>query len=342
MDFNLPKGLVDYLAELDRFIAAEIKPLEDQDDNIRFFDHRREHARTNWDEGGLPRHEWEALLREARRRADKAGHFRFALAKELGGSARDVGCGSNLAMAVIREHLAAKGLGLHNDLQNEHSIVGNSVGALLMWNYGTDAQKAEWMEDLAAGKRGFAFGITEPKHGSDATHMETVAVRDGDHWVIDGEKTWNSGIHHASHDMVMARTSGKAGDGHGITAFLVPTSAPGFKIEEYLWTFNMPTDHAHVTLKGVRVPDAAVFGGEGRGLQVVQHFFNENRIRQAASSLGAAQFCINESVAYANVRAPFGKKLSSNQAIQFPLVELQTQCEMIRALIHKKIGRAHV
>ncbi|MEQ1782183.1 MAG: acyl-CoA dehydrogenase family protein [Hyphomonadaceae bacterium] len=335
MDFNLPKGLVEYLAELDRFIETEIKPLEEADDNIRFFDHRREHSRTDWDKGGLPRQEWELLLREARRRADKAGHFRFALAKELGGSARDVGCGPNLAMAVIREHFAAKGLGLHNDLQNEHSIVGNSIGAQLMWNYGTDAQKAEWMDDLAAGKRGFAFGITEPKHGSDATHMETVAVRDGDHWIIDGEKTWNSGIHHASHDMVMARTSGKAGDGHGITAFLVPANAPGFTIEEYLWTFNMPTDHAHVTLKGVRVPHSAIFGGEGRGLMVVQHFFNENRIRQAASSLGAAQFCVNESVKYANTRAPFGKKLASNQAIQFPLVELQTQCEMVRALIHK-------
>lgn len=340
MDFNLPhfglpKRLVAYLDELDRFIETEIKPLENADDNIRFFDHRREHARTDWDKGGLPRHEWEQLLREARRRADKAGHFRFALAKELGGSARDVGCGPNLAMAVIREHFAAKGLGLHNDLQNEHSIVGNSIGALLMWNYGTDAQKAEWMDDLAAGKRGFAFGITEPKHGSDATHMETVAVRDGDEWIIDGEKTWNTGVHVASHDMIMARTSGKAGDGGGITAFLVPIKSPGFTIEEYLWTFNMPSDHAHITLKGVRVPHSSIFGGEGRGLQVVQHFFNENRIRQAASSLGAAQYCINEAVAYANVRAPFGKRLSSNQAIQFPLVELQTQCEMVRALIHK-------
>jgi hypothetical protein len=79
VDFNLPKGLVDYLAELDRFIETEIKPLEEQDDNIRFFDHRREHARTDWDRGGLPRHEWEDLLRQARRKADAAGHFRFAL-----------------------------------------------------------------------------------------------------------------------------------------------------------------------------------------------------------------------------------------------------------------------
>ena len=335
MDFNLPKGLVDYLGELDRFIEAEIKPLEERDDNIRFFDHRREHARTDWDKGGLPRHEWEDLLREARAVADKAGHFRFALPKEMGGAGRDVGCGPNLAMAVIREHFAHKGLGLHNDLQNEHSIVGNSIGAQLMWNYGTPEQKAEWMEALAAGKRGFAFGITEPKHGSDATHMETVARREGDTWIIDGEKTWNTGVHVASHDMVMARTSGKAGDAAGITAFLVPLKAPGVQIERYIWTFNMPSDHAHVTFKGVSVPHGAIFGGEGRGLQVVQHFFNENRIRQAASSLGAAQFCIDESVKYANVRAPFGKRLSSNQAIQFPLVEMQTQCEMVRALIHK-------
>ena len=74
----------------------------------------------------------------------------------------------------------------------------------------------------------------------------------------------------------------------------------------------MPTDHGRVSLRGVRVPDSAIFGGEGRGLQVVQHFFNENRIRQAASSLGAAQYCIDQSVEYAKVRAPFGVPLARN------------------------------
>jgi acyl-CoA dehydrogenase len=165
--------------------------------------------------------------------------------------------------------------------------------------------------------------------------METHAERDGDGWVINGEKTWNTGMHAAQFDLVFARTSGQPGDGAGITAFLVPAGSPGFKVEEFLWTFNMPTDHAHISLTNVRVGDEAVFGGEGRGLQVVQHFFNENRIRQAASSLGAAQFCINEAVEYAKVRKPFGKPLATNQAIQFPLVELHTQCEMLRALIHK-------
>ena len=326
----LPHSLVDYLVELDDFIASTIKPLEELDDNIRFFDHRREDARTDWERGGLPNEEWEQLLHRVKRLADEAGHYRYPFPKEYGG--RD---GTIFGMAVIREHLARKGLGLHNDLQNEHSIVGNNVGLLLMLKYGSDEQQAEWVDDLAEGRRGFAFGITEPEHGSDATHMETVAVRDGDEWIINGEKTWNTGIHKASHDLIFARTSGKAGDGDGITCFLVPSNAEGFEIVEYLWTFNMPTDHAHIRLTDVRVSHAAIFGGEGRGLQVVQEFFNENRIRQAASSLGAAQFCIDESIEYAKQRAPFGKPLATNQGIQFPLVELQTQCEMLRALIRQ-------
>jgi acyl-CoA dehydrogenase len=334
MDFEIPKDLQEYLAELDDFIEREIKPLEEQDDNIRFFDHRREDSRTDWDRGGLPNEQWELLLREARRRADAAGHYRYPFPKEYGGQD-----GTNLGMAVIREHLARKGLGLHCDLQNEHAIVGNNVGLLLMIKYGTEEQKKEWIDDLAEGRRGFAFGITEPNHGSDATWMETTAVRSGpgvdDGWIINGEKTFNTGIHRAQYDMIMARTSGNAGDGDGITAFLTPTDSPGFEILEYLWTFNMPTDHAHIRLTDVHVPHSAIFGGEGRGLQVVQEFFNENRIRQAASSLGAAQFCIDRAVSYAKVRAPFGKPLAQNQGIQFPLVELQTQCEMLRALIHK-------
>src|SRR5436309_2774679 len=207
MNFTIPKDVADFLADMDAFIERELRPLERADDNIRFFDHRREDARTDWHRGGLPNEEWEALLRKVRTMADAAGFYRYPLPRQYGG--RD---GTHRGMAIIREDLAAKRLGPNCDLQ---------------------------------------------------------------------------------------------------------------------------TDHARISLTDVRVPDEAVFGGEGRGLQVVQHFFNENRIRQAASSLGAAQYCIHEAVAYAKVRKPFGKPLAANQAIQFPLVELQTQCEMLRALIHK-------
>src|SRR5215204_1460282 len=161
VDFELPADLKDFLVKIDDFIEREIRPLEQQDDNIRFLDHRREDARTDWERGGLPNKEWEELMREARRRSDRAGLYRYAYPKELGGMG-----GTNLGMAVIREHLAAKGLGLHCDLQNEHMIVGNNVGLLLMIRYGTEQQKKEWIDDLAEGRRGFAFGITEPNHGS--------------------------------------------------------------------------------------------------------------------------------------------------------------------------------
>ncbi|WP_446653168.1 acyl-CoA dehydrogenase family protein [Blastomonas sp.] len=334
MDFTLSAELTAYLAELDAFIVKEIKPLEQADDNIRFFDHRREWARTDFDNGGLPRHDWEALLREAQRRADAAGHWRFSAPKKYGG--KD---GSNLWMAVIREHFAAMGLGLHNDLQNEHSIVGNFPFVAMFEEFGTEAQKQEFILGGFDRTRITAFGLTEPHHGSDATHMETRAVRetrDGvPGWRIDGEKMWITGMHVATHCALFARTSGADGDARGITCLLVPTDTPGLKIEEYLWTFNMPTDHPRLSFTNCWVPESAMLGEEGRGLSLAQSFVHQNRIRQAASSLGAAVFCIEESVKYARERRPFGKALAENQAIQFPLVELATQAEMLRLLIRK-------
>ena len=289
MDFTLPEHLPGLLAEMDEFIEAEIKPLERE--HIQFFDHRRENARTDWDNGGIPRREWEDLLGEMRRRADKAGWLRYGLPSQFGG--RD---GTNVDMAVIREHLAHKGLGLHNDLQDESSIVGNFPQVIMMDRFGTDAQKKEWTEALITGERSMAFGLTEPNHGSDATWLETRAERDGDGWVINGAKRFNTGVHRATHDLVFARTSGEPGQARGISAFLVPTDTPGFTVPYYWWTFNMPTDHGEVELNDVRVPDDAVLGEVDRGLEVGQTFLHENRIRQAASSLGAAQYCIDRAV----------------------------------------------
>ena len=328
MDIDIPADIRRTLEEIDDFIEREIAPLQAQDDNERFFDHRREWARTDFEAGGTPRPEWEALLAEMRRRADAAGWLRLALPQEHGG--RDA---SNLEMAIIREHLATKGLGLFNDLQNESSIVGNFPTVLMMRDHGTEAQKAEWMPGFLDGTRRLAFGLTEPGHGSDATFLETTAVPDGDEWVINGQKRFNSGLHHATHDIVFARTSGEAGSPLGITAFLVPCDAPGFSVDFFWWTFNMPTDHAEVTMTDVRVGAEAVFGRVDHGLDLAQTFVHENRIRQAASSLGAAQHCIDAAVAYANERTTWNRRLSTNQGIQFPLVELHTEAAMLRQLI---------
>ena len=333
MDFEIPAEITALLERIDDFIATEIKPLEEQDDNIRFFDHRREFARTDVEKGGVPRQEWYQLLGEMRRRADAAGLLRWALPAALGGSD-----GSNLGMAIVREHLAAKGLGLHNDLQDESSIVGNFPIVPVLNAYGTPEQK-RYIEGIIKRDRHLAFGLTEPNHGSDATWLETTGVRDGDHWVINGMKRFNSQVQRAHGNLVFARTSGKPGDALGITAFIVPTDSPGHRIVFNHWTFNMPSDHVEVELKNVRVPNSAILHEEGQGLVLAQRFIHENRIRQAAASAGAARYCIAESAKYAVSRIAFGEPLSKKQAIQFPLVELYAECEMVRNFIFQVAAR---
>jgi acyl-CoA dehydrogenase len=321
------RDLPAFLAKIDAFIERELRPLEQ--DHPEFFDHRREFARTDVESGGIPARAWEELLVEMTRRADAAGLYRFALPSELGGAN-----GTNLEMAVIREHLANKPLGLHSDLQTETACVGNFPIVLVLHALGSPEQK-ELIEPLIRHETACAFGLTEPAHGSDATWLETQAVREGDEWVINGAKRFNTGMHVARHDIVFARTSGEPGHGRGITAFLVPTDSPGFEVPYHHWTFNMPSDHAEVLLGDVRVPHSAIVGEEGHGLAAALLFVHENRIRQAASSLGAAQFCVDRSVEYARERITFGKPLAVNQAIQWPLVELHTECAMLRGLIRE-------
>jgi acyl-CoA dehydrogenase len=334
VDFEIPGTTTDLIAALDSFIEREIRPLEEEGDNRRFFDHRREWARTDFERDGVARPEWEELLAEAKRRADAAGFYRHSISPELGGNG-----GSNLEMAVIREHLAHRGLGLHNDLQTEHSVVGNLVFVELMHRFGTPEQREQFVEPSIRGESGLGFALTEPDHGSDATWMSTRAVRDGIDWVITGTKRFNTLGPGTTHDVVFARTSGADGQAEGITAFIVPLDAPGLDIPFYWWTLNMPTDHAEVTLDGVRVPATSILGEEGQGLAVAQTFVHENRIRQAASGVGAAQYCIDRSVDYARERVTFGRPLASRQAVQWPLVELHTEAEMVRTLIHKTAQR---
>jgi alkylation response protein AidB-like acyl-CoA dehydrogenase len=149
--------------------------------------------------------------------------------------------GTNLGMAVIREHLACNGLGLHCDLQNEHAIVGNNVGLLLMLHYGTDVRKAAWVDDLAEGRRHFAFGITEPRHGSDATHMETTAILDGGQWVINGEKTWNTGVHVAQYDPIFAPTVSTSPSGTRSNASRSANHSPPTRRSSFPWSNSRPS-----------------------------------------------------------------------------------------------------
>lgn len=276
---------------------------------------------------------------KARRLADEAGFFRFALPKIYGGQGHP---DTNLWMSATRFHMASNpvyggGLGLANDLQNEHSVIGNFPDILMLHHFGTAEQKRTLIPARLRGDFRTTFGLTEPDHGSDATFMSTTATRVRGGFEINGAKKWQTGAHHCTHMIIFARTSGQDGSAKGITAFLIPRETEGVEIASYEWTFNMPTDHATVTLNGVWVPESAVLGTVDQGLAIAQTFVHENRIRQAASSCGAAKFCLERAIERARSRTVWGegKKLADHQAVQFPVVELMTQVEMLRLLILK-------
>jgi acyl-CoA dehydrogenase len=328
LEWSLPEDVIELLSSVDEFIDRDLAPIEAA--NPEFFDHRREFSRTDVQRGGIPTERWRELLAQARQLSIQAGFYKYPFPAELGGSD-----GSNLAMAIIREHLAHRGPGLHAELSHEASVVANEPLVLVLNEYGTPEQKQRYLHPLVDGEIAIAFALTEPGHGSDATWLETRARRVDDGWVLDGVKRLITGIDVASAVLVFARTSGQDGKAQGITAFLVATDAPGFDVPYYHWCFNMPTDHGEVTLDGVHVPDAAVLGEVDRGLDCAQLFVHENRIRQAASSLGAAQFCIDRSIAYARERVIFGKPLADYQGVQWQLVELQTEAELVRNTLYK-------
>jgi alkylation response protein AidB-like acyl-CoA dehydrogenase len=338
MGLELPPDAQAFIASLDKLINEKIYPLQNANDNQRFFDHRREHSRTQWDNQGLPTREWEDLMAQARHISDTAGFYRFAFPREYGGAGH---AQQNLFMCAIRHHLAANhggGLGLANDLQSEHSVVANDPMIIMLHQYGTSTQRSTFIPAALRGDFKATFGLTEQAHGSDATHLETTAQRitfdDGSSgYQINGEKKWQTGAHHATHFLIFARTSGTPGASQGITAFLVPRGMPGLTVDSFQWTMNMPTDHASLTLRDVRVPDDAILGSVDKGLSIAQTFTHENRIRQAASSCGAAQYCIERSIAFAKTRTVFKKPLAVNQAVQWPIVELATQAQMLQLLI---------
>ena len=289
MDFDVPQDIQDYLAELDRFIEAEIKPLEAAGRQHPLL---RPPARARAHRLGQRRPAAQGVggaagARRARR-ADAAGHLRYAWPVEWGGKG-----GTNLAMAIIREHLAAKGLGLHNDLQTEHSIVGNNPFIIMFKEFATNAQYDRYRR-AAAERRAAAPASASPSPTTAPTPptWRPARVREETRRrrPAGGSTARRCGppaCTWPTTSCAFARTSGEGRRRrrHHRSSWCRP-SDPGVKIEEYLWTFNMPTDHPRVSIKDVWVPDDAIWGAEGQGLRLGQSFVHQNRIRQAAVVAG--------------------------------------------------------
>jgi alkylation response protein AidB-like acyl-CoA dehydrogenase len=214
------------------------------------------------------------------------------------------------------------------------------LGTLPIKLFGAEELKERLLPRCATGEWSPAFALSEPDAGSDPGGMRTRAVRDGDEWVIDGTKNWITNLGIADFYVVFAVTDPDAGHSHGITAFVVEADRPGFsvgKLEHKLGIRGSPTGQP--IFEAVRVPASNVVGEVNEGFKVAMATLDRSRLGVAAQALGIAQGATDYAAAYARERKQFGKPISSFQAIQFKLADMETQCAAARELLYQACAR---
>jgi butyryl-CoA dehydrogenase len=234
-----------------------------------------------------------------------------------------------LALAVILEEIAA-GDGATSTVVS----VNNCPVCSILMAWANDAQKAQWLKPLARGELLGAFCLTEPHVGSQADGLKTTAVKDGDHYVLNGVKQFITSGKNGDVAIVMAVTDKSAGK-KGISAFIVPTTTPGYtvaRVEDKLG--QHASDTAQIVFENCRVPRANRLGEEGEGLKIALSGLEGGRIGIASQSVGMARAAFEAALAYSKERVAFGKPIFEHQALQFRLAEMATQIEAARQLIH--------
>jgi butyryl-CoA dehydrogenase len=211
----------------------------------------------------------------------------------------------------------------------------NALGSFPIIVGGTDEQKERWLPPVAAGEKLVAFGLSEKEAGSDAGSMTTRAERDGDSYVLNGEKKWNTGGAVASLNTIFAVTEPGRG-ARGVSAFLVEEGTPGYRIgkhEDKMGIRCVPVVEIH--LDDCRVPAENLLGGqEGRGFKHAMITLDRARPGVAAQAVGLAQGALDLALQYTHERQQFGQSVSSFQGVQWMLADMATQIEAARALVH--------
>ena len=252
------------------------------------------------------------------------GCYGVAVPAEWGGA----GLGY-LALAVILEEIAAGDGGTSTVVS-----VNNCPVCSILMAWGNAAQKERWLKPLARGEMLGAFCLTEPHVGSQADGLKTTAVRDGGEYVLNGVKQFITSGRNGNVAIVMAVTDKAAGK-RGISAFLVPTTAPGYtvaRIEDKLGQHS--SDTAQIVFDNCRIPADHLIGEEGQGLKIALSGLEGGRIGIASQSVGMARAAFDAALRYAKERVAFGQPIFEHQAVQFRLADMATQIEAARQLIH--------
>lgn len=252
------------------------------------------------------------------------GCYGVAVPEQWGGAGLDY-----LALAVILEEIAAGDGGTSTVIS-----VNNCPVCSILMAWGSEAQKEQWLKPLARGEMLGAFCLTEPHVGSQADGLKTTATKDGDHYLLNGVKQFITSGKNGDVAIVMAVTDKAAGK-KGISAFLVPTKAPGYlvaRLEDKMGQHS--SDTAQILFENCRVPAAHLIGEEGQGLKIALSGLEGGRIGIAAQSLGMARAAFEAALAYSKERVAFGQPIFEHQAVQFRLADMATQIEAARQLIH--------
>jgi butyryl-CoA dehydrogenase len=253
----------------------------------------------------------------------RLGFLGMLVPEEWGGAAVD-----HVAYALAIEEIAA-GCGAVSTIMSVH----NSVCCVPILRHGTAAQKQRYLRPLAEGRMLGAFCLTEPQAGSDAAALTTRARRDGDHWVLNGTKQFITSGRQADLAIIFAVTDPSAG-AKGISAFLVPTSTPGYRVARLEDKLGQhASDTAQIALEELRLPDDHRLGREGEGYRIALGNLEGGRIGIAAQAVGMARAAFDAARAYAGERHSFGKRIIEHQAVAFRLADMAVEIEAARLMV---------
>lgn len=271
------------------------------------------------------RDEKEEFPYEAVKKLGELGFMGMMVPEEYGGAGLDT-VSYVLAMEEISKVDASCGVIMS---------VNNSLVCFGFYSWGTEEQKQKYLVPLASGKKLGAFALSEPEAGSDATNQRTTAVRDGNHYILNGTKNFITNGANADIVLVMATTDKTKGSS-GISTFIVEKGTPGFSVAKKERKLGIrSSDTVSLAFQDCKVPAENLLAGEGFGFKFAMKTLEGGRIGIAAQALGIAQASLEASVKYAKQRKAFGKKLSEMQAIQFKIADMATKIDAARLLILK-------
>jgi len=271
--------------------------------------------------------EWELAGRYPEEIVDEMkamGLFGMLVPEAFGGIAIDA-----VSYSIVFEEISRAWMGVAGILGS------HSLATLMLARHGTQEQRARWLPDLASGKRRSGIALTEPQAGSDLQGIVTVARRVGDHYLVNGTKTWITNARHADPLPVLVKTDPEATPRHrGMSVLMIEQGTPGFTIGKDLdkLGYNGP-ESSEVFLTDCRVPAGNLLGGEeGHGLQQALSALEFGRVNIAGRAVGVAQASLDRSLAYARERHAFGRPIAEFQAIQLKLADMATEVQAARLL----------